>query len=275
MRLPVPDKGFLFRVDRGRVLKVRGARGLDDKLRGDWSCGKKVPPNKVEVHFDGDRMRLTVNGEDFGPIWVRGKNAGTDRMLFEIPDTDGDGIQDGPVLQQRPRVRRGLRAGGEPARGSARQRLRLVLRERRVRGLAALQRRPAEVTEVQRGGGRLRLPQLGRREHRASRRGGHDPLRRRPGPRWTLRLGGERPRRPRTRPRVPLVPHHGAVPPRRGGPRWWAVVDTLLAACGRRRPRRRRVPRRSQTRRGVSSPSAPRPDPGHSSSMISSNRLDP
>jgi hypothetical protein len=58
----VVDKGWLFRMDKGRVLKVRGASDMDDKLKKDWWCGDKVPANKVELRFDGDRLRMNING---------------------------------------------------------------------------------------------------------------------------------------------------------------------------------------------------------------------
>jgi len=88
----VANKGFYFRIDQGRVLKIRGASSLDDRLKKDWFCGSRAPSNTVKLVFDGDRLQATINGETFAPVWVRTKNPYGKRSQFEIK-ISGDGTR--------------------------------------------------------------------------------------------------------------------------------------------------------------------------------------
>jgi hypothetical protein len=82
-----PDAGVLFRIDEDGELKVRGTGRLTESLRSDWLAGGPGEINLVEIWFDGELMRVAVNGVEFGPVAVR-KGAAAPLGRWEITVSD-------------------------------------------------------------------------------------------------------------------------------------------------------------------------------------------
>ena len=82
--LNFPDKGFFFRVDKDRELKIVGQDELVTGLKRGWRCGGDAEPNDVELRFDGERLTARLNDATFGPLWVRREGADEDRTRWKV-----------------------------------------------------------------------------------------------------------------------------------------------------------------------------------------------
>lgn len=87
--LELPELGVLLRIDRGGELLIQGVttegkRKLKEEL-GTWHLGGR--PNRVDLWFDGTQLKVSANGQTFGPVAVsRFAPEGTTRWKLALND---------------------------------------------------------------------------------------------------------------------------------------------------------------------------------------------
>lgn len=86
--LALPDLGLRVRIDRGGVISVLGKRSGKQKedLREVWTLGDT--PNRIDLWFDGERLKIAANGRAIGPLDVAMGSPG--RMRWALTTNDDE-----------------------------------------------------------------------------------------------------------------------------------------------------------------------------------------